>query len=82
MLLIQKIVLSQEFTEGDYFCWVRFSSFIQETEDRRGKQDGCGYGLAGRRDLFFSLLLTSNPIIAAIYSVLTLCYVLYVCYHI
>lgn len=35
VLLIQKIVLSQEFTEGYYFCWVRFSSFIQETEDRR-----------------------------------------------
>ena len=76
MLLIQKIVLSQEFTERDYFCWVRFSSFIQETEDRTGwgwgggggwKQDGCGYGIAGRRALFFFLLTSCYPTITAIY---------------
>lgn len=86
VLWIQKVVLSQEFTEGDYFCWVRFSSFIQEIEDRMGwwgwaaKQDGCGYGIAGRRALFFFLLTSCYPTIAAINWVLTLCCVLYVCY--
>lgn len=51
MLLIQKIVLSQEFTEGAYFCWVRFSSFIQEIED--GREAGWACIWDGKERLVF-----------------------------
>lgn len=54
VLLIQKIVLSQEFTEGNYFCWVRFSSFIQETEDRREAGWVCIWDSREERLVFLS----------------------------
>ena len=66
-MLIQKIVLSQSLLKGIIFAGSGFPALFKRPKTG-GKQDGCVYRIAGRRDLFFYLFLTSYyPTIAAVY---------------